>query len=124
IPVVGMAFRGQDDKVERSEVIFLITPSIVHDEKLWAIGAEHLAMLDSLRVGARAGLLPFSEEKVTSNYNQKAMDAYARGDREEAEHYINKSLNVLPNQPDMINMRETIAGDRAREHDAGLMERI
>jgi type IV pilus assembly protein PilQ len=123
IPILGAAFRGQDDRVERSEVIFLITPTIVHDEMLWAIGAEHLASVDSMRVGARAGLLPFSQAKVTANYNQKAWDAYHNGDSDLAEHYINKSLGVFPNQREMIRLREMVTGDKAKAHETSLMER-
>lgn len=123
IPVLGAAFKGQDDKVERTEVIFLITPSIVHDEKLWAIGADHLAAVDSLRVGARADLLPFSTEKITSNYNQRAVDSFNGGDSSKALHYINNSLSVMPNQPEMIRLREKINGEQAKVHDRSLMER-
>jgi type II secretory pathway component GspD/PulD (secretin) len=52
IPVLGYAFRGQDDSVERNEIIFLITPSIVHDEALWAMGGSTLAYTDEVRIGA------------------------------------------------------------------------
>ncbi|MCI0676549.1 MAG: type II and III secretion system protein, partial [Phycisphaerales bacterium] len=123
LPLIGPVFSGQDDRIERSEVIFLITPSIVHDEKLWAAGEEHLATVDSLRVGARAGLLPWSKDKVTSSYNQKAVDAYNAGQNDEALHHINKSLNVSPNQPEMIRLRETITGEKISFHERSLMQR-
>ena len=123
IPLVGAAFRGQDDDVQRSEVIFLITPTIVQDEKLYAIGDEHLSAIDALRVGARAGLLPWSQEKVTANYNQKAQDAYNNGDSELALHYINKSLGLAPHQTEIIRLREKITGERAKAHERGVMER-
>jgi hypothetical protein len=120
---VGAAFRGQDDDVERSEVIFLITPTIVQDEKLYAIGDENLASIDALRVGARAGLLPWSQEKVTANYNQKAQEAYNNGDSDLALHYINKSLGLAPHQTEIIRLREKITGERAKAHERSVMER-
>src|SRR5690606_17327591 len=123
IPIIGAAFRGQDDNVERSEVIFLITPTIVQDERLWAIGSEQLAAVHAMRVGARAGLLPFSQEKVSSNYNQKAQEAYNIGDADLALHYINKSLGIAPHQTEMIRLREKISGERARSHERSIMER-
>jgi type IV pilus assembly protein PilQ len=123
IPIVGAAFRGHDDKVERSEVIFLITPSIVHDETLWAAGQEQLQYADTLRVGGRAALLPFSREKVTNNYNQKAQEAFNRGDHDRALYFINNSLNIAPAQPEMIRLRELVTAERAKTHERSLMER-
>jgi type IV pilus assembly protein PilQ len=124
IPLVGAAFRGQDDDVERQELIFLITPSIVRDEVLWASGKQVLDSIDSIRVGARAGLLPFSNDKVTGNYNQKAIDAYNKGDSDSALYYINNSLRLNPSQPEMLRLREKITGERARIHEKSLMERV
>jgi type IV pilus assembly protein PilQ len=124
IPVLGAAFRGQDDKVQRSEIIFLITPSIVRDQTLWAMGKDHMDAVDSLRVGARSNLLPFSNDKITSNYNQKAQDAFNRGDSKKALHYINCSLCIYPNQPEMIRLREKITSQSAKIHERSLMERI
>ena len=123
IPIVGAAFRGHDDKVERSEVIFLITPTIVHDESLWAAGQEQLQYTDTLRVGGRAALLPFSREKVTNNYNQKAQEAFNRGDHDRALYFINNSLNLAPAQPEMIRLRELVTSERAKSHEKSLMER-
>lgn len=123
IPIVGAAFRGHDDKVERSEVIFLITPSIVQDQTLWAAGQDQLQYADTLRVGGRANLLPFSREKVTNNYNQKAQEAFNRGDHDRALYFINNSLNLAPAQPEMIRLRELVTTERAKAHERSLMER-
>jgi type IV pilus assembly protein PilQ len=123
IPILDMAFTGQDDTVDRDEIIFLITPSIIHDEALWEIGDDLLAATDAVRVGARAGLLPFSREKITSNYNQRAMNAFRKGDLDMALHWTNTSLGVTPNQPEMIMLREEITGKREPAYDADIMER-
>lgn len=123
IPIVGTAFRGQDDQVSRQEIMFLITPSVVKDEVLWASGKQVMDSIDSIRVGARAGLLPFSNDKLTANYNQKAVDAYNRGDMDAAMHNINNSLRLLPDQPEMIRLREKISGEKARVNEKSLMER-
>lgn len=124
IPVLGLAFRGQDDKVQRNEIIFLITPSIVHDEALWAAGQEGLELVDALRVGARKGLLPFGREAMSTKYNQEAMDAYNRGDIEKALYYTNNSLRQAANQPEMIKFREKLTGEKVKAHDASTAEMI
>lgn len=124
IPLVGAAFRGQDDSVARQEIMFLITPSVVHDEVLWANGKQIMDSIDSIRVGARAGLLPFSNDKLTANYNQKAVDAYNKGDNDLALHFISKSLGLLPDQPEMLRLREKITGEKARVIEKSLMDRV
>ena len=107
----------------RSEIIFLITPSIVQDETLWEVGRDTLGYSDAVRVGARAGLLPFSREKVTTNYNQLAMDAQNRGDTGMAQFYINNSLRLNPNQPEMIRLRQRVTGEPIGVHEPSIMER-
>jgi type IV pilus assembly protein PilQ len=122
IPIIGAAFTGQDDVVDRDEIIFLITPSIVHDNVLWEMGNDALAGMDAVRVGARAGLLLFSRSKVTDNYNSRAMDSFREGDLDMAKHWTNQSLGVNRNQPQMIILREELTGKRERAFDASLME--
>ncbi len=124
IPILGLAFRGQDDIIVRDEIIFLITPTIVHDDVLWDIGNEGLAYADAIRVGARKGLLPFGRGYVTANYNQDAMDAFTAGDTKMAAYYTNISLAVNPNQPEMIGLREQVSGVKAATHDRSVMERV
>ena len=123
IPIVGMAFRGQDDTVDRDEIIFMITPSIVPDDILWEIGNETLAFTDAVRVGARSGLLPFSREQITANYNHKAMEAFREGDLNMALHWTNVSLGVDEGQGEMIKLREELTGKKVRAYDASIMER-
>ena len=124
IPILGLAFRSQDDIIVRDEIIFLITPTIVHDDVLWDIGNEGLAYADAIRVGARKGLLPFGRGYVTANYNQDAMDAFTAGDTKMAAYYTNISLAVNPNQPEMIGLREQVSGVKAVTHDRSVMERV
>jgi len=125
IPILGTPFRGQDDSIDRDEIIFLITPSIVRDEILWAMGDEAFGYTETARVGARAGLLPFSRDLITSNYNQNALDAYNQGDLDRALYYVNNSLRLFPNQPAVIQLREKITGARQeRIFESSLSERI
>lgn len=124
IPILGAAFRGQDDSVVRNEIIFLITPSIVKDETLWEMGRDTLSYAESVIVGGRAGLLPFSRTKVTASYNQQATEAFAAGDLDKAHYYINNSLRLDSNQPEMIKFRQHVTGVRESAHEASVMERV
>lgn len=124
IPILGAAFRGQDDNVERDEIIFLITPTIARDEVLWENGHQMLAMTELVRLGARNGLLPFSREKMTTVYNQSAIDAASAGDTELALYHIRNSLRLNSNQPEMIALRQRLMGDVEKGYERSLLERV
>jgi type IV pilus assembly protein PilQ len=123
IPILGAAFRGQDDTVGREEIMFLITPSIVHDDVLWAMGEDALVYGDRAQVGARQGLLPFSRDKQTMNYNQRAVEAFNRGDVDKALYYINNSLRLDSAQPEMLKFRERVIGNATGHYERSLLER-
>ncbi len=112
IPIIGQVFRGQGDRVEKEEIIFLLTPSIIPDKRLWDAGKDSLEIVDSVRVGARAGLLPFSKEQITANYNRDALDAYRIGDLDNALYWSNLSLRNTTEQPEMIRLRERITNEK------------
>ena len=111
IPLIGGVFRGQDDQVEKEEIIFLLTPSIIPDEQLWESGKDSLAIINSVRVGARSGLLPFSRDQITANYNRDALNAYRRGDLDRALYWTNLSLRTSKMQPEMLRLRENISDE-------------
>lgn len=111
IPLIGGLFRGQDDQVEKEEIIFLLTPSIIPDERLWESGKDSLTIINSVRVGARSGLLPFSRDQITANYNRDALNAYRRGDLDRALYWTNLSLRTSKMQPEMLRLRENISDE-------------
>ncbi len=123
IPLVGAAFRGHDDVIDRDEIIFLITPSIVKDDLLWEIGQEALVYGEAIQIGAREGLLPFSRDKMTANHNQRAVDAQSRGDVDLALWHIDASLHLNKNQPEAVRFRQELVGSKQHPHLRSVMER-
>ncbi len=111
IPLIGTAFRGQDDQVDKEEIIFLLTPTIIPDERLWESGKDSLAIVEAVRIGARSGLLPFSRDQITANYNRDALNAYRRGDLDRALYWTNLSLRTSKVQPEILRLRETISDE-------------
>lgn len=124
IPIIGAAFRGQDDQVEKEEIIFLLTPSIIPDERLWEAGRDSLEIVDSVRVGARAGLLPFSKDQITANYNRDALDAYRIGDLDKALYWSNLSLGNSQAQPEMVRLRERITNEKESVWERDLLRKL
>lgn len=113
VPVLGAAFQGQDDEVTRQEIIFLVTPTVIKEEVMTAASDEADNLVRNVQVGVREGLLPWSREKIASNLNHDAHVALGNGETNRAISYINRSLRNDPNQPEMVNMRYQLLGERS-----------
>ena len=114
IPILGAAFRGNEDTTVRSEIIFLITPTIVTDTLIAGASDRALGDIERTRAGMRQGLLPWSREKMTDQANVEAEQLARDGKYEEALHKVKGSLSLNPNQPEAYRLREKITG--MREH--------
>lgn len=122
IPVIGAMFRGQDDETHRDEIIFLITPTIVTDTLINKSAERAGADVERLRAGSRQGLLPWSQEKMTSALNVEA-ERYAReGKLDKAAWCIQRSLALNPSQPDALRLRERITGEREMWSNRSLLD--
>ena len=110
--------------MEKEEIIFLLTPSIIPDERLWEAGRDSLEIVDSVRVGARAGLLPFSKDRITANYNRDALDAYRIGDLDKALYWSNLSLGNSQAQPEMVRLRERITNEKESVWERDLLHKL
>ncbi|MDP7070063.1 MAG: hypothetical protein QF561_01805 [Phycisphaerales bacterium] len=124
VPLLGNAFRGQDDDIDRVEIIFLLTPRIIRDEQLYEMGQDSLEIIDTVRVGVRSGLLPWSRDQMTANYNHDALEAYRNGELDLALFYANASLRQDLGQPEMHRFREQISGARSSHWEKDIGRRI
>jgi type IV pilus assembly protein PilQ len=124
IPLIGTAFRGNEDQTERSEIIFLITPSIVDDSTLALDGEKGKNAVDQARAGARNGTLKWSRDRITSQLNVEAEKLAADGQTEKALWKLERSLSLSPMQPEVIAMREKLTGTRKPVHNRSLLDNI
>lgn len=124
IPIAGNAFKGQDDTLSREEVIFLLTPTVVKDDRLADMGEDSLKIMDTIRVGARTGLLPWSREQVTANYNRDALKAFRDGELDLAMYYADSSLRHNAHQPELRQLRESLTGEADTYWERHLSRRI
>ena len=102
-----------NDEVTRQEIIFLVTPTVIKEEVMTAASDEADNLVRNVQVGVREGLLPWSREKIASNLNHDAHVALGNGETNRAISYINRSLRNDPNQPEMVNMRYQLLGERS-----------
>jgi len=108
IPVLGAAFRGQEDTTDRSEIIFMITPSVVEDGELAMAGEKGMSYVKNVRAGAREGLLIWSRERQSSQLLVEAERFAAQGDTEQALEKVKRALALNPNQPEAIELRSRL----------------
>ncbi len=108
IPILGAAFRGHDDAIVRTEIIFLITPTVVSEKLLADHANDAEGLSERIRAGSRSGLLPWSRESMTAKLNVEANDLARAGDPEKALWKLRRSLELNPNQPDAIRLREDL----------------
>lgn len=111
IPLIGSAFRGQDDAIVRNEIIFLITPTVVDDEILTLEGERGQDYLEHARVGAREGLLPWSRDRQVGKLLIDAEELMRAGDERRALLTVQRALALSPHSPDAVALRERLTTD-------------
>lgn len=124
IPILGEAFRGHDNEIERTEIIFLITPTIVNDTALASMGASGLEMVDRVRTGSREGLLGFSREKRSGQHLIEAERLAAAGDTQKALWKTEQALTMNPRQHDAIALRERLSGEKSKWPSRSMLDEI
>ena len=112
IPIIGAAFRGQNDSTTRTEIIFLLTPRIVSDPAMGALGDRATDQIERVRAGSRQGQLPFSRDRMTATLNMEAEQAARDGDVARAQWLIQRSLALNTNQAEVYRLREKLTGER------------
>src|SRR5690606_28604841 len=124
LPIIGAAFRGNDDSIDRQEIIFMVTPTIVNDEILVDQAARGTEFVDHARTGAREGLLPWSREKRSSQLLVDARRDWEAGRVKQAQYKVRRSLGLNPYQPDAYEMLESLGGDVKQWPDRSLLQEI
>ncbi len=124
IPIIGLAFRGHDDTTSRSEIIFMITPTIMNDEVLLSQGEEAMDEMRRVRAGSRTGLLPWSRGRMTARLNLDAEKLAAAGETQEALWKLRRSLNLDSNQPEAIKLREKLLSESTLWPSRSILERV
>lgn len=124
IPVVGAAFQGRDDMLDRVEIMFLIKPTVMHDKIVIDQGREAEAWRETVRVGSREGLLPWSRERQSARLNLDAERRLSEGDVDGALWCLRRSLELHPVQPDAVRMRDSLANSPQAWPERSLLERI
>ncbi|MEO1129754.1 MAG: hypothetical protein AAFX05_08635, partial [Planctomycetota bacterium] len=105
------------------EIIFLIRPTIMNDEVLIEQADRAMEYGERLRTGARNGLLPWSRERQTAQLNVQAEREAREGNSNKAMWNLRRSLELNPNQPDAIELKERLFDMREKWPSRSILER-
>ena len=122
LPILGAVFRWTSDKVERQEVIVLLTPRIIEEPEQ----TEGLARAEDVRrkrFGAKDELQSISRAKMAEDHYAKAARYYVEGDNESAMTELSAALTLRPSYLEAIRLKERILGQTDPE-EAKKLERI
>lgn len=122
VPILGNAFKGQDDTIERSEVIFLIKPTVMKDQALYAAGERAIDSIQLAQVGAREGLLPWSRTKLTTSHMKEAYEYLREGNEDKALWHTNLALYLNPGYVEALRLKEKLTGERIYLQDRSMLE--
>lgn len=112
IPILGTAFRGHDDDIQRQEIIFMITPSIISDQVLVTQGLRGEDAVRRVRAGAREGTLPFSQSRQAAQLLVEAEQLAAEGETDTALHKVRRALALVPANTQAIELREKLVNEK------------
>lgn len=124
MPLIGAAFRGHDDTTNRSEIIFMVTPSLVNDTRLTEDGDLAMEFVDHAVMGARDGLLPWSRERLVGQWLIKARNYADEGKLDNAVSMVRKALNLMPMSPDARALLEDLTNEKHRMPSRSIMEGV
>ncbi len=124
IPILGHAFRGKEDTTSRNEIIFLVTPTILNDSTVTESGNRAGEYVNTITAGARQGVLFFSRERLTTNLNLEADRMAREGNSEGALNKIERSLTLSPVQPELMQLRERITGQKRPGLNRSFLDRV
>ncbi len=111
LPVLGPLFRNQQDVTSREEVIILLTPHIVKDDKAYAAAAEQVMKdWEKVRVGVRRGMMWFGRERLAElSYNSAVAEMQKpSANRRLALWQLDCATNLNPSFREAIDMKQTL----------------
>jgi len=115
IPGLGWLFRSKDDDTLRHEIIVLLTPHIIEDNELDAVGKATVAEVKRRCLGLREGFSFFARERIIVGHIQKANEAWQRyeqtgspKDLDDAWWNVSLACNVAPNNLKALRLKDKV----------------
>lgn len=108
LPLIGAAFRNKEEKMERREVLVLITPRIIYEPGTCAEGDEAATEFHRRQAVFQDQMSPLGKRAVAQRYFRLAQNAWAGGDRDRALRFVEISIHFDPLSRAAIDLRTDI----------------
>jgi type IV pilus assembly protein PilQ len=110
LPLVGPAFRQQTEKIDRREIIVLITPRIVCDAELNREGNHGATEFHHRQAVVGEKMSPLSRNHLSNKYMYLAQQAWSVGNQARALRLVNLAIHFNPQHRAAIDLRADIVG--------------
>ncbi|MEX0702664.1 MAG: hypothetical protein WD069_11260 [Planctomycetales bacterium] len=97
LPVVKHLFRNKNERIDRSELIVLITPRIVREPEAAEVGAAAAVENQHRHEYFTNNLSPINRQNLARLHYERAVHFFDRGNLERAAHHIDGSLELAKN---------------------------
>jgi len=108
LPLVGVAFRNKEEKVERREVLVLITPRIIYEPGTCAEGDQVATEFHRRQSVYQDQMSPLGKRAIARRYFRLAQNALAAGDCDRALRFVEISIHFDPLSRAAIDLRTDI----------------
>ncbi len=122
LPLVGVLFRGTDDRTERQEVIVLLTPHII-EEPGEVDGQARAVDISRKRFGAKDGLQWIDRARLAEDHYARAVGFHKNNDNVSAMEQLCVALRLRPTYLEAIRLKERIIAE-ASPDEAQELERV
>ena len=110
LPLVGTAFRGTSDKVQREEVIIMLTPHII-EEPSDTNPEDRADDVRRKRDASIKSLLKIDRARMAEDAYARASKYYLEGDIESAVYNLKMALMLRPTYLEALRLRERIIAE-------------
>ncbi len=108
IPLVGAAFRNKTERVERNELIVLITPRIVVEPETNVEGECLLSETENRAANFRDNLSAVNRQNLTRAHYERALAYFEQGNLLKARQQIDAALHQNKADLDSLRLRDQI----------------
>jgi len=117
LPLVGTLFRQKKEDIDRNEIMILITPRIVYDEKEACDGERAECEFFQRQAVVADKMTPIGKRYIGRRYLRLARNAWGNGEQQKALRYINLAVHYDPLNREAVSFRGEIVsstplGDR------------
>jgi len=110
LPLLGAAFRGTRDTVQREEVIIMLTPHII-EEPSEVNGQDRADDIRMKMEGAKKGLQAIDRARLAEDAYARASRYYLEGDIDSAVYNLKVSLMMRPTYLEARRLQERIVAE-------------